>query len=135
MFLPIACSYGRNITCMAFILYIYPWTNISEIFAIFQGQTKWVVAVAVVVAIVVVEVENAWISGIIVPVTPTFEERVVRIHKVSVVYSYIPMFYEFIQFFNVSVFVSFFTLKLSFFSLWAFFVLAPLGPKNISLLF
>ena len=100
---------------MAFILYIYPWTNISEIFAIFQGQTKWVVAV--VVAIVVVEVENAWISGIIVPVTPTFEERVVRIHKVSVVYSYIPMFYEFIQFFNVSVFVSFFTLKLSFFSL------------------
>ena len=75
---------------MALILYIYPWTNISEIFAIFHGQTKWVVAV--VVAIVVVEVENAWISGIIVPVTPTFEERVVRIHKVSVIYSVISLF-------------------------------------------
>lgn len=59
---------------MALILYISPWTNISDTFMPYcKTYTKAVVAVTV--AIVVVEVE--WSSITIVIVASTFEEWIV----------------------------------------------------------
>lgn len=68
---------------MAYILYIYPWTNISDnVMPYCETYTETVVAVTV--PIVVVEVEYSSVSLIVI-VTTTFEERVVRIHKVGVI--------------------------------------------------
>lgn len=55
-------------------------------------KTRTETVVAVTVSIVVVEVEHSCIRSIVV-VAPTFEERVVRIHKVGVIVDrYIPAF-------------------------------------------
>ena len=69
---------------MVYVLYIYPWTNIPDYFIPYcETHTEWVVVVGI--PIVVVEVEYSCIGTTIVPVTTTFEERIVRIHKVSVI--------------------------------------------------
>ena len=74
---------GRNIPCMAYMLYIYPWTNISDnVMPYCKTYTETVVAVTV--PIVVVEVEYSCIGSIVI-VTTTFEERFVRIDKVSII--------------------------------------------------
>ena len=67
---------------MAYMLYIYPWTNISDnVMSYCKTYTETVVTIAVPI---VVEVEYSCIGSIVV-VTTTFEERVVRIDKVGVI--------------------------------------------------
>ena len=68
---------------MAYMLYIYPWTNISDnVMPYCKTYTETVVAVTV--PIVVVEVEYSCIRTIVV-VTTTFEERVVWIDKIGII--------------------------------------------------
>ena len=59
---------------MAYILYIYPWTNISDnVMPYCKTYTKTVVAVAV----TIVSVEVEWTCVRIVIVTTTFEEWII----------------------------------------------------------
>lgn len=73
---------------MAYILYVSPWTYITDNFMpYYTHRTKPVVVVRI--TIVVVEVE--WTCVAIIIVAPTFEERVRRVHKVRVRFSFIPI--------------------------------------------
>ena len=81
--------YGRNKTCMAYILYTNPWICIPDNFMPYYAHhTGTVVIVAI--AIVVVEIE--WTCIGIIIVASTFEERVRRIGKVRVRLQFYPYY-------------------------------------------